>query len=533
LRLEPIEEGHVRLSVDLDTRRARVALRGTAVLAAAAAIGYPAWLAGSQLPGLIVFSPGQMIKAADFNSNFAAIEAAHNDTDAKVTTLAGQVAPLPGQVGTLQGQVGTLQGQLTTAQGQIGALQAQNATLNGRLNALQALTFSFGVPDATFGNNGVALQTGLSVGAVAMDPNGNILVTGYEAPLTATSHMVLERFLPTGQLDPQFNATGAVPGVVTSAGGGAALGEGLALDASGNILVAGTSGVTTVWRFTSGGAVDTSFAGGLGYATVADSDGGNAVAIDGSGGILVAGTTIVGGTTPAMALWRFISTGAQAGTLDGTYGTGGAAVDPSVPGTYLVSYGQALAVDSTGRGVVGGVEQDSAATLFMSVWRFDTSGHPDGTFNTTGQYVYTAASSSSAIALDASGRILSAGYTGGAASAMAVWRLETKGTLDPSFGAANQGIVTSMGFGGTVEGTGLAFDAAGRVVVGGDSNGLPTIWRLNPNGALDATFGSGAGYGGNPNVGSLAAATGVLIDPTGKIVIAGTTSNNLAVFRFD
>jgi hypothetical protein len=74
---------------------------------------------------------------------------------------------------------------------------------------------------------------------------GRIVVTGTSPNAAGGEDMVVLRLTPAGILDITFNAAGAVPGVFrfNRAGGIFAFdsGNGIAIDANGNIVVTGTS----------------------------------------------------------------------------------------------------------------------------------------------------------------------------------------------------------------------------------------------------------------------------------------------------
>ena len=99
------------------------------------------------------------------------------------------------------------------------------------------------------------------------------------------------------------------------------------------------------------------------------------------------------------------------------------------------------------------------------------------------------------------------------------------GALDPSFGAGGKVIANGAPL------TDVALQPDGRIVTVGTANGNFFIARLNPDGNLDTTFDTeglvAIDFGGTDR------AIGVAIQPDGKIVIVGSTTNgtNIAVAR--
>lgn len=171
----------------------------------------------------------------------------------------------------------------------------------------------------------------------------------------------------------------------------------------------------------------------------------------------------------------------------------------------------------------------------------------DTTFNGQGYAVYGDTSSgylgreeAHAIAIDSSGRIV---VVGTARSSfyrnMAIWRYLPDGTLDASFGET--GYVThadAAGVRGDSEGLGVALQADGKIVVTGYcTNGTygkeMIVWRYNPDGTLDTTFGFPyfrgfylyrnyatvpSGYAGSADD----AGSAVIIESSGRILVAGS-----------
>jgi uncharacterized delta-60 repeat protein len=106
--------------------------------------------------------------------------------------------------------------------------------------------------------------------------------------------------------------------------------------------------------------------------------------------------------------------------------------------------------------------------------------------------------------------------------------LAVAGDLDPAFGLGGK-VVTDFGFGRDDQALALTIQRDGQIVVVGRSsipnNGTDfSIARYNPDGTPDTSFGSGGKvttdfFGGNDR------ATGVIVRPDGKIVVAGDAFN--------
>lgn len=156
---------------------------------------------------------------------------------------------------------------------------------------------SDGSPDDTFGNNGLVNHHGAAGGngsdygtAITIDSNNRILVTGYS--LNGTYDMVIWRYDSSGNLDTDFNSSGVVSHASAAGFDGFDRGNAITTDAAGNIIVAGYSENGTdedmvVWRYTDGGALDTTFAEGVGFMVQNDSGGGTGTLNDKAAGVAV------------------------------------------------------------------------------------------------------------------------------------------------------------------------------------------------------------------------------------------------------
>src|SRR5262249_37921997 len=154
------------------------------------------------------------------------------------------------------------------------------------------------------------------------------------------------------------------------------------------------------------------------------------------------------------------------------------------------------------------------------------------------------------------GKIVMAGFTdagGGTVNNFAVARINPNGTLDSSFDR-NGKVKSDFGFDDRA--TGVAVQIDGKIVVGGFDDGrVPDLafGRLNTNCSLDTSFNSTtspSSFNGNGKLsftfgagtfGGVEKANAVVIQPGGKIVMAGFTDaggtagnpNNFAVARIN
>jgi uncharacterized delta-60 repeat protein len=157
-----------------------------------------------------------------------------------------------------------------------------------------------GAMDASFGSNGrvvTRLPYLSGLGTVLIDDDGRIVGVGGTQGSPDRPHLgfLVARYLPDGSLDPAFSGDGMVKTRIGASAGA----QGVAIDAIGRIIAAGTArtGPGTfafaAARYTRNGRLDTSFSGD-GYLTTSISHEvyGHAVEIQADGRAVVAGETL-------------------------------------------------------------------------------------------------------------------------------------------------------------------------------------------------------------------------------------------------
>lgn len=288
-----------------------------------------------------------------------------------------------------------------------------------------------------------------------------------------------------------------------------------------------------VARYNADGSPDTSF-GTAGH-TATDfyklTDSAQAVAIQSDGKILAAGWANTSkGQNFALARYN------ANGTLDTTFGSKGK-VSTSLGGS--IEAVESMAVQTNGQILVGGYEGGSGSAFF-ALARYNANGTLDSTFGNGGKLITNIQRAndvrSDSLVIQSDGNIVLAGTTVDPTSGQAefvVARFNANGTADTSFGSGGEAIThvgsSSNHFGG------LALQSDGKIVVSGDAfTGSTTdlcLVRYNADGTLDATFGaSGNGIVTVPPPTGLtsvsARGSGVEIQLDGKIVAGGAVFNS-------
>jgi uncharacterized delta-60 repeat protein len=161
------------------------------------------------------------------------------------------------------------------------------------------------------------------------------------------------------------------------------------------------------------------------------------------------------------------------------------------------------------------------------------SGDLDTSFAGSGKKTisFGGVDSANVVLVQPNGRIVVAG-DGGLPPAFCVARLRSNGLLDTTFGSNGKRVIR---FGGEQEGAfGAALQPDGKIVLVGDSDFRVAVARLKPNGSLDATF-SGDGRK-TFSWGPIGRATDVLVLPNGKLLVGGFSgpeTGNVQVARLN
>ena len=180
--------------------------------------------------------------------------------------------------------------------------------------------------------------------------------------------------------------------------------------------------------------------------------------------------------------------------------------------------------------------------------RFESTGQLDTTFATGGVSVLPF-SGAAAIALQLDGKILIASaspiFNPGGGIGGTIVRFNPNGSLDKTFGLFGQvaSIASGGQFGALTSLSTIVLQADGKFIVAGTltsklinppgsiATGFGLV-RYNPNGSIDATFGTRGGvltnFGSNPN----ATAFALAIQSNGEIIAAGQAGASLALSRY-
>jgi uncharacterized delta-60 repeat protein len=286
-----------------------------------------------------------------------------------------------------------------------------------------------------------------------------------------------------------------------------------------------------VARYLPDGNLDSSFHGDGKVTTDVGGadDQANAVALQPDGKILVAGRA-GNGRNDDLAVVRYNADG----SLDGSFGSGGK-VQLDVAG--FGDSAQAIAVQADGKILIAGYSGRGTQDTVLA--RLNTDGSRDASgFGTNGVVTTDFAGNADfarAVALQADGRIVIAGYSDlGSASTrtdFALARYNSDGTPDSSFGAGGK-VTTDFG-GGDDYAEALALQPDGKLVVAGHLfvNGTAdfALARYNADGTLDTAFGT-QGKVTSDLASDNDYAYALALQSDGKLVVGGYTAGETRDF---
>lgn len=246
--------------------------------------------------------------------------------------------------------------------------------------------------------------------------------------------------------------------------------------------------------------------------------------------------------TPVAQLEPLVGTppGGVSGTLDTNFGpTGNGLIIESFTG--VSENANAIAGMADGRFVVvGGSDEWAARADVIPVARYLANGTLDTTFDVDGKRVLDLSPTSDdayAVIIQPDGKIVLGGGSGIPGDQFnrqwSIVRLNVDGSLDATFGTGGRVDLdfstTNGSYGNVVRG--LALQSNGKIVaVGPTGDNVFQVVRLNSNGALDTTF-DGDGKASTTINNGTNRANAVAIQSDGKIVVGG--GGRLSVARFN
>jgi uncharacterized delta-60 repeat protein len=259
--------------------------------------------------------------------------------------------------------------------------------------------------------------------------------------------------------------------------------------ANGKFIVVGDYGAdvndgAVIARFTEKGALDTTFAAGVGYAPL-NIDAGDEKFLDAielsDGSLLVAGEIA---TDALLVKYQ------QNGLIDAAFGTGG-----------MVIFDHLITVDdkfwqiqqlSDGTLIACGSDDEAAGAAILL--KFDQDGNLDFTFGTDGIVAFADAATFRGMIILDNGKIVAVGHKRGGGDNALIAQFNADGQVDTDFGTNG---IAELSRAGSAEGNAIRKTADGHyIIVGNDggNTGNGFIARFTSRGVLDTTFGINSGF---------------------------------------
>jgi uncharacterized delta-60 repeat protein len=454
--------------------------------------------------------------------------------DASLVSLSTR--PLPGRrAGGRYGLTTTCAALVIFVLGQ--AAGAAPGDLDPSFDADGLVLTHFGVID----DDSPAGQRSESASSIVVQPDGKLVVAGSSVPSGTfeAGDFALARYNSDGSLDTSFGSGGRV--LTDFGGSGFESALAVVLQPDGKLVAGGETFVaqansSAFARYNPDGSLDASFgSGGRVLINGLSSVFPNTLVADTDGNLVGAGISISFDEEQDFLFQNALVRLDPEGHLDPTFGSGGIATgfvgdqDEDVrltalvvqPDGKLMAAGFLFGLSDVGVGDVNGI--------FLA--RFNLNGDLDSTFGSGGRVLTEGVSFSGGLVLEPDGKLVALGTSfENERTLIHLVRYNPDGSLDASFGSGGR-VITDAGV--DLDLTGLIRSADGRFItavrVFSLEVGLETefaIARFNPDGSFDGSFGSGGlvttNFSGRFDF-FLSVVSDLALQPDGKLVAAGTS----------
>lgn len=396
--------------------------------------------------------------------------------------------------------------------------------------------------DSSFGNYGKVTTYDeylTSEDNVAVQKNGKIVISGEYLNSQFNFNVAMIRYNADGTLDSNFGNNGMAKKEFPQGISTVFASCPFVLLPDETLIVAAcpfnNEGLTDIalTKFTAKGIIDSSFSKN---GTVTTSKQGYSFNVKGMT-LQKDGKIVIGGFVGYQEQSRFLIIRYNAdGTLDTTFNSTGFFVSPGIDG--LLTF-EDIAVQSDGKIVaLGNTFSGESLVLF----RLTKDGKPDLSFAQKGYVSMTIAkgfTKGKAIALQADGKIVVTGetFTGYHLRDIILVRFGSDGFRDMTFGNNGVALISYSGHEFNA-GNDVKIQQDGKILIAGETSPLYSaefedflVVRCKDNGAIDETFGIN-GYSITDFGTDYDKATGLAIQPDGKIVVNGNSSYFTGLARY-
>jgi uncharacterized delta-60 repeat protein len=179
---------------------------------------------------------------------------------------------------------------------------------------------------------------------------------------------------------------------------------------------------------------------------------------------------------------------------------------------------ETIAIQKDNKIIVGGYSSDLFGTYYIiTAGRFNADGSIDTSFGKHGSIQTDLGQGCGGIAIQSDGKIL---FVGRNNARVVTIRYLPDGILDKSFG--NNGSVESSFGSSAYAGTAIAVQQDGKIIIAGYGGGAIVLARYNSDGSYDTGFGNNGKVISDITNGS-EGVNDIVLQPDGKIVAVGTT----------
>lgn len=424
-------------------------------------------------------------------------------------------------------------GSANTGQGQFFFVARYNAdgsadlTFNRNGQSLPNFGFTYVTPRLTFHESDAA-------NAIAQQADGKLLVAGQVTDYSGGGlNYAMVRYNIDGSFDSSFGVNGQQFGTT---GSSHPLSLGLQTDSK---IILGTyienldSSKVVAIRYTANGYIDSTFGTNgtgiisphLGWLTI------NSLGIQSDGKIVMGGNTLnytaQTGTLPGDFVIAHFN---NDGTPDNTFGTNG---------IVITDFGnsrnteKSIFIQTDDKIIASGFYSAPSNDETLQVSRYNLDGSLDNTFNGNGKLVGTFTQGVTrfySTAIQTDGKVLAAGYTSnGNNHAFVLVRYTENGIPDSVF-AFNGEQIDDLNSGASSSANSMVVQPDGKIILAGEAGNSLAVARYNTDGSLDASF-NGSGHT------IIGAATGagnssLALQADGKIVIGSHNFTVNGTYRF-
>ncbi|MBH0015117.1 Ig-like domain-containing protein [Pseudoalteromonas sp. NGC95] len=354
------------------------------------------------------------------------------------------------------------------------------------------------------------------------DPHAGKYILASTAKSDSITKLVLTRFTSAGAIDTSFSESGHKEIAIDLSASNIALVE----HNSGSLFIAGSKSKTDgeegfIAKIDQNGDLDTSFASdGIYYTTISGAEKLNLTDLALHDGDIVAVGSVVIADTPSSFIMMLDSDG----TLDDNFGSNGTII--GIPFEYYES------VFINDDNIFIGGKSVSGASSKLVALKLDSDG--EQTYKYTGETTTDTENKMVKVLVDESNKLYLIANIVDTPNKASITRLLASGVIDDSYPLGQYALAST----GDTEVKSAVFDSNNNIVLVGMGNNKGMLARILTDGTLDNTFGaSGAGFYEASQCASTHVFTSIILQNDTQVVVSSTcndtNSNNVSISKFN